>query len=334
LKIFNFTLALLFENKCELANFMSSIDVMAHCIPDLTYTLHKGSCGRIGVVGGSPEYTGAPYYAAISSLKFGADLTYVFCAQQAAAAIKAYSPEIMVVPVYDQVQVDSNNSALQLVDRVTQYFPRLHALVLGPGLGRDPNILRATERIIACALKVQLPLVLDADALFLLQSQQSLDVIRGNTRVILTPNIVEYKRLRTCVFGDDSKTKTTIGSKDDVEQLARALGGVTVVLKGEHDVVSNGSLTLVTNEIGGRKRSGGQGDILAGSIATACAWTRSSVEIFPHAAIFACTVVKIASRKAFNREFRAMTAPDIISVLGESFQSIFPTLPVEVEAKI
>lgn len=313
---------------------MSSIDVMAHCIPDLTYTLHKGSCGRIGVVGGSPEYTGAPYYAAISSLKFGADLTYVFCAQQAAAAIKAYSPEIMVVPVYDQVQVDSNNSAMQLVDRVTQYFPRLHALVLGPGLGRDPNILRATERIIACALKVQLPLVLDADALFLLQSQQSLDVIRGNTRVILTPNIVEYKRLRTCVFGDDSKTKTTIGSKDDVEQLARALGGVTVVLKGEHDVVSNGSLTLVTNEIGGRKRSGGQGDILAGSIATACAWTRSSVEIFPHAAIFACTVVKIASRKAFNREFRAMTAPDIISVLGESFQSIFPTLPVEVEAKI
>jgi ATP-dependent NAD(P)H-hydrate dehydratase len=38
-------------------------------VPTLDYNLKKGECGRIGVVGGSLEYTGAPYFAAIAALK-------------------------------------------------------------------------------------------------------------------------------------------------------------------------------------------------------------------------------------------------------------------------
>ena len=36
-------------------------------IPALIETRHKGLNGKIGVIGGSYEYTGAPFYAAISS---------------------------------------------------------------------------------------------------------------------------------------------------------------------------------------------------------------------------------------------------------------------------
>ena len=39
---------------------------------------HKGQSGRVAVLGGSPDYTGAPYFSAISALKVGADLSYVF----------------------------------------------------------------------------------------------------------------------------------------------------------------------------------------------------------------------------------------------------------------
>jgi ATP-dependent NAD(P)H-hydrate dehydratase len=38
-------------------------------IPRLGYDHQKGDLGRIGVLGGSLDYTGAPYFAAISSLK-------------------------------------------------------------------------------------------------------------------------------------------------------------------------------------------------------------------------------------------------------------------------
>jgi ATP-dependent NAD(P)H-hydrate dehydratase len=64
-------------------------------IPPLTTLLHKGSLGRIAVIGGSKDYTGAPFYAAQSALKFGADLSFVVTAEEAAIPIKCYSPELM-----------------------------------------------------------------------------------------------------------------------------------------------------------------------------------------------------------------------------------------------
>jgi ATP-dependent NAD(P)H-hydrate dehydratase len=70
-------------------------------IPPLTVSQHKGSMGRIGVIGGSIDYSGAPYYAAISALKMGADLSWVYCSQAAAVPIKSYSPELIVVPFYE-----------------------------------------------------------------------------------------------------------------------------------------------------------------------------------------------------------------------------------------
>merc|ERR1712216_240714 len=68
-------------------------------VPPLVAAAHKGSAGRIGILGGSSAYTGAPFYAGISSLKGGGDLTFILCEEAAAGPIKAYSPEVIVVPV-------------------------------------------------------------------------------------------------------------------------------------------------------------------------------------------------------------------------------------------
>ena len=58
--------------------------------------------GRIGILGGSQSFTGAPFYAALSSLKQGADLAYIFCEDQAAIPIKSYSPEPIVLPLLSE----------------------------------------------------------------------------------------------------------------------------------------------------------------------------------------------------------------------------------------
>jgi NAD(P)H-hydrate repair Nnr-like enzyme with NAD(P)H-hydrate dehydratase domain len=55
---------------------------------------HKGNQGRICVIGGSLEYTGAPYFAGITALKLGADLVHIICSRSAAIPIKSYSPGI------------------------------------------------------------------------------------------------------------------------------------------------------------------------------------------------------------------------------------------------
>jgi ATP-dependent NAD(P)H-hydrate dehydratase len=56
------------------------------------------------------------------------------------------------------------------------------------------------------------------------------------------------------------------------EQLSQALGGVTIVQKGPHDVISNGITSIISDVKGGLKRSGGQGDTLTGSLGTFLAW--------------------------------------------------------------
>ena len=67
-------------------------------------------------------YTGAPYFAAISALKAGADLVHVFCERDAGQVIKSYSPELIVHPVFD------TELAMEEID---QWLPRFHCVVLG-----------------------------------------------------------------------------------------------------------------------------------------------------------------------------------------------------------
>lgn len=62
--------------------------ILTSVIPPMSSTGYKGSSGRIGILGGSPHYTGAPYYAAMAALKMGADLATCFCAQEASIPIK------------------------------------------------------------------------------------------------------------------------------------------------------------------------------------------------------------------------------------------------------
>merc|ERR1711964_192010 len=97
--------------------------------------------GRIGVLGGSKGYTGAPYYAAISALKTGAELATVFTAREASPVIKSFSPELMVTPVYSHSKgpagIHTTTGREEMVKVVTESLPRLHGLVIGPGLVRD-----------------------------------------------------------------------------------------------------------------------------------------------------------------------------------------------------
>ncbi len=67
-------------------------------IPILSKTRLKGENGRIAVIGGSFEYTGAPYYSAMSVLKGGGDMAHIFCTKSAGIPIKSYSPEVVVHP--------------------------------------------------------------------------------------------------------------------------------------------------------------------------------------------------------------------------------------------
>jgi len=201
--------------------------ILLRTIPPLTSSAHKGSSGRIAILGGSEKYTGAPYYAAMAALRTGVDLASIYCAQEASIAIKSYSPELMVDSVYEAREIQAKKGGLDvdgdedddddrkrvvksIVENVMESLGRMHALVIGPGLGRDPIVMDATAQIIHEANKLGVSMVLDADALYLLslpryhwlvekikETMTNVESTSAASRpvIVLTPNVVEYKRL-------------------------------------------------------------------------------------------------------------------------------------------
>ncbi|CAG7838636.1 unnamed protein product [Allacma fusca] len=229
-------------------------------IPSLTNAMHKGQAGRIGVIGGSEEYTGAPYFSAISALKVGADLAHVFCVKPAATVIKTYSPELIVHPL-----LDLENA----VEAIMEWVPRMHSFVIGPGLGRDPKILETVAILIEKLKELEKPMIIDADGLFLITDRPQL--IQSYSKAILTPNSVEFSRLCTVVLGGEVKPAPS-ASAEKVRELSTALGFVTILHKGATDVASNGRLTVCCAGGGSNRRCGGQGDLLAGALAVLFQW--------------------------------------------------------------
>ena len=94
---------------------MQLLQAFKKVIPPLLFDTHKGEAGRIGVVGGSEEYTGAPIFASMAAFRTGVDLVHVFCARDAAIPIKSFSPDLIVHPILVSVN-ELNELAYLKVD--------------------------------------------------------------------------------------------------------------------------------------------------------------------------------------------------------------------------
>lgn len=270
-------------------------------IPDLNGNRHKGQAGRIGIVGGSLEYTGAPYFAAISSLKVGADLVHIFCSKSAAPVIKSYSPELIVHPL-----LDAENS----IGQIEPWLERLHVLVIGPGLGRDDKILKTVSELIKVCRKLNKPLIIDADGLFLISKE--IDLIKNYNRVILTPNAMEFSLL----FG--------VKSEINFDKIGT---GVTILRKGFNDIIyETRNFEQIQCPTGGSgRRCGGQGDLLSGSLATFFYWAmESNIENPSIVASYAASfLIKECNRLAFVDRGRSMVCTDMIQYIHQVFNTHF-----------
>jgi len=182
---------------------------------------------------------------------------------------------------------------------------------------------------------------------------QDLDLIRGYRRAVVTPNVVEFKRLSEAVGIEPS---TPFESRASL--VSKALGGVTVLQKGPHDIIASNTtgaslaqphelskipedepldeekLTKVDVE-GGLKRCGGQGDVLSGCVGTWLAWGKCyetgafgdhsiHTSLIPHlAAVGGSLVTRTASRFAFQRMGRGLVTEDMLGHIGSAFADVF-----------
>lgn len=198
---------------------------------------HKGSYGRVAVLGGADGMTGAPILAARAALYCGAGLTY---------AVYLKNP-----PAHDTFQPE-------LMFRTTHQFDFSSVTtVIGPGLGTST----AARDLLKAIMEKNEPLVLDADALNIISKetelQQILEDRHGQT--LLTPHPLEAARLLET---------TTEAIQSDRLYAANTLAkrfNATAVLKGSGTIIADPNGNTVINPTGGPAlATPGTGDVLSG----------------------------------------------------------------------
>lgn len=114
--------------------------------------------------------------------------------------------------------------------------------------------------MISIARQKEIPTVIDADGLWLINQRPEL--VEGNRLAVLTPNVVEYGRLRSALVAKGSvraEPMGTVGDAADLAEMSTALGHVIIVRKGRTDLISDGQSTLECSVNGSLKRTGGIG---------------------------------------------------------------------------
>jgi NAD(P)H-hydrate epimerase len=239
---------------------VATTETMRALLPIRPRAAHKGTSGRVLVLGGTARYPGAPALSALGALRTGAGLVAVVTTARAAwqAPVEATRLEV------------TNWETAQLEFLMQE---KANAMAAGMGLGEvDPQTLEHITR-------VPYPLLLDADAL-----QPSLEPWL-NTRAletVIAPHPGEAARL----LGTTTSTVT-----NDPLEAARALAkkfNAVVVLKGSPTVVAaRGQLRFVNATGNPGMASGGTGDVLSGVIAALIgqglnAWDASRLGVYLH----------------------------------------------------
>eukprot|EP00195_Chlamydomonas_chlamydogama_P005937 CAMPEP_0202906992 /NCGR_PEP_ID=MMETSP1392-20130828/40940_1 /ASSEMBLY_ACC=CAM_ASM_000868 /TAXON_ID=225041 /ORGANISM="Chlamydomonas chlamydogama, Strain SAG 11-48b" /LENGTH=324 /DNA_ID=CAMNT_0049595709 /DNA_START=146 /DNA_END=1120 /DNA_ORIENTATION=+ len=320
-----------------MAVYHQSLLDQARCmVPPLSGDNYKGQHGKVGIVGGCREYTGAPYFAAESATKMGSDLNYVICTPSAAPVIKGYSPELIVLPLLPEHDpfhlqqvppevVDKAVAALQ------PWVKRLTCLVVGPGLGDDELAVATSEALIRAAREAGIPLLVDGSGINIITRTPSL--VQGYQKCVLTPNIAELGRLAQAV---GVKLEGGIGNQwqQHAQEVAAAYGGPLLISKGPTDIITDGQCSITCSVTAALKRCGGQGDVLAGVVATLMSWSNKSARASPPgdgipdhpftvAAYAGCSLMRAASFQAFHVAERAMVAGDVVRSVRPAFKQVF-----------
>lgn len=188
---------------------------------------HKYSRGMVAVLGGA--MAGAAALAATGAIRSGAGYVLLLSQQPVAGIPHAI------------VQRDGDDVG----------DPRIGAVLVGPGLGRDGAARRRLDRAMASGR----PLVIDGDALHLLGPAELRRLSALPDMAILTPHAGEF----AAMFG------TGAGSKVDRARDAAARAGAVIIFKGADSVVAApDGRAVIAPPVSPWLSTAGTGDVLAG----------------------------------------------------------------------
>ncbi len=256
------------------------------------FDFHKGMAGRVAIIAGSPQYTGAAVLAALGALRGGAGLITLHVPAPSVSSIAAKCPPEIIVRGFSSVGELQNLAA--------------DAQVVGCGIG-DLNTTSG-DALIDWIANSQIPTVIDADALNLIAKSGRRDVL--TSLHVLTPHPGEFQRLapELAALPREAAARTFADRSPS-----------TLLLKGCRTLVTRADHPLWCNSTGSPgMATGGQGDLLAGVIGARLAFGNSPLEAAALAAWLCGRAAEIAlDHPGISEE--SLTPSDVANRLGTAY---------------
>lgn len=282
-------------------------------------TAHKGSNGKVLLVGGMQGFGGAAVMAAEAALAAGSGLTKLVTAAEHVPALLTRCPEVMTVGLQDCESEASVHRKMQ------EAMDWADVVAVGPGLGQSPRAHAIMTQVLEHASQhIGKPTVFDADALNILATttDQWRDGAGGRILLpnsIITPHPGEAARLLQCSLSDIESDRYAA-----VRRLSTDVLGGVALLKGPgtlvHAIRDPVDPTMpdphcaVIDAGNAGMATGGMGDVLTGVIA-AIAGQRLGVTALDAAMAGAMTHAVAADLVVAERGTRGLRATELLPAI-------------------
>jgi len=258
----------------------------------------KYDFGLLIVIGGSDFYSGSPALAAMAAFKAGVDMVRIIAPKRAADIIASFSPNLAAYPLEGAYLTKKHLATLLSMTESAKVVARGNtAVVIGGGMGRSEETKRA---ILEYLEKVQVPVVIDADAIHALSEKP--EIISGRN-FLITPHTYEF-------FVLTGKEVYKLPEEEKIKMVCQEAARLqtTILLKGPTDIISDGKEVALNRTGCSLMTVGGMGDTLAG-IAGALLARRVDLFSAGQAAAF---VNGLAGESAGKKLGESVTATDLI----------------------
>ena len=262
-------------------------------LPHRKHDSHKGSYGKIGVIGGSKNMAGAAMFSAEAAYRMGCGLVRICTVEENRQIMQSRLPEAMLTTFRE----DDKNTIREAVKAMMEWSD---VIILGPGLGIKEYAAYIVEKVLRDYKKT---IVLDADGLNIVAKNKNW-LTNTEASVIITPHLAEMSRITEVKTGDIKSNKYLV-AKEFAKQ-----NKLVVVLKDSRTLVSDGGVQAYINTTGNNgMATGGSGDVLAGIIGGLCG---QNMDEFEAAKLGVCLHGLAGQEAAISKGRYSMIASDIV----------------------
>lgn len=294
--------------------FLLSAQDIAGMLPERKKNGNKGTFGKLLIMAGSPDMSGACTLAATASYRAGAGMVRIVTCSENVPVVQQMLPEALLTVVDEKLPMEEKKSKLR------EAALWADVIAAGCGIGTTDGMWENVRVLydILCNEMREKPLILDADALNLIAAKEKpAEFLRKRMpyRTVLTPHIGELSRLSGYKITEIKADFVRIAEKfaADTGCILVAKDARTYVCAADEEDVLRGCLNQTGND---GMATAGSGDVLTGMLSAVAAVVP---DLF-HAACVSVYLHGLAGELSSGKLGKdAVMASDIVAHISEAF---------------